>query len=75
MEKLGGGVAVLFGAGHGTSNSAVETPFHQDPDFAWLTGIVDEPDAVLVLAPAERNVREFLLLPARDVEAERWNSE
>jgi Xaa-Pro aminopeptidase len=30
---------------------------------------------VLVLAPAERTYREFLLLPSRDVETERWDVE
>ncbi|GAA3995889.1 Xaa-Pro peptidase family protein [Sphingomonas humi] len=75
MEKLGGGVALLFGAGKPSGISAVESPFTQNADFAWLTGIVDEPDAVLVLAPGERNVREYLFLPSRDPEVERWEIE
>lgn len=75
MAQLGGGVAVMFGAGQVRTNSAVEAPFYQDPDFAWLTGITDEPDAVLVLAPGERRVREMLLLQSRDPEAERWDHE
>lgn len=75
MAKLGGGIAVVFGASLGSSNSSVEVPFYQDPDFAWLTGITDEPDAVLVMAPSERTFRETLLLPSRNPEAERWNVE
>jgi Xaa-Pro aminopeptidase len=75
MARLSGGIAVVFGAGKVASNSAVEAPFYQDPDFAWLTGITDEPDAVLVLAPGERRVREMLLLQSRDPEAERWDHE
>lgn len=75
MAKLGGGIAVLFGAGPVTPAGAVEPPFYQDPDFAWLTGITDEPDAVLIMAPAERRIREILLLPSRNPEAERWNVE
>jgi Xaa-Pro aminopeptidase len=76
MAKLGGGVAVVFGASRGGSgNSAVEAPFFQDPDFAWLTGITDEPGAILVMAPGERLFRETLLLPSRNPEAERWDRE
>lgn len=75
MAKLGSGIAVVFGASLGSSNSSVEAPFYQDPDFAWLTGITDEPDAVLVMAPGERTFREILLLPSRNPEAERWNVE
>jgi Xaa-Pro aminopeptidase len=50
-------------------------PFVQDGDFAWLTGIVDEPGAVLLLAPTERLYREFLFLPSRNPETERWEVE
>ncbi|UUR07775.1 M24 family metallopeptidase [Sphingomonas glaciei] len=75
MAKLGGGIAVVFGAKRGGGDSPVEAPFFQDPDFAWLTGITDEPGAVLVLAPAERRFREYLLLPSRNPEAERWERE
>jgi Xaa-Pro aminopeptidase len=41
------------------------------PADPTLTGVV-EAGAVLVLAPKERTYREFLLLPNRDPEAERW---
>lgn len=75
MAKLGGGMAVVFGASQVATAGAVEPPFSQDPDFAWLTGITDEPDAVLVLVPGERDIREVLLLPSRNPEAERWNHE
>ncbi|UZW53989.1 Xaa-Pro aminopeptidase [Sphingobium sp. JS3065] len=75
MEVLKDGVAVVYGAGPVESSAAVAPPFVQDGDFAWLTGIVDEPGAILVMAPAERTVREWLLLPSRDAEAERWEVE
>ncbi|WP_150294875.1 aminopeptidase P family protein [Sphingobium estronivorans] len=75
MEMLKDGVAVVYGAGPVESNAAVAPPFVQDGDFAWLTGIVDEPGAILVMAPAERTIREWLLLPSRDPEAERWEVE
>ena len=45
--------------------------YRQGSDFYYLTGVV-EPGAALVLAPKERTYREFLLLPNRDPEAERW---
>ncbi|WP_327751994.1 Xaa-Pro aminopeptidase [Sphingobium sp. SJ10-10] len=75
MELLKDGVAVVYGAGPVESAAAVAPPFVQDGDFAWLTGIVDEPGAILVMAPAERTIKEWLLLPSRDPEAERWEVE
>lgn len=75
MATLKDGVAVIHGAGRDATSGPVSPPFFQNGDFAWLTGIVDEPGAVLVLAPAERTFREFLLLPTRDIEAERWDVE
>lgn len=75
MATLKDGVAVIHGAERDRTSGPVSPPFHQSGDFAWLTGIVDEPGAVLVLAPAERTYREFLLLPSRDVETERWDVE
>lgn len=75
MEMLKDGVAVVYGAGPVESSAAVAPPFVQDGDFAWLTGITDEPGAILVMAPAERTIREWLLLPSRDPESERWEVE
>jgi Xaa-Pro aminopeptidase len=75
MAQLKTGLAVIHGANPRPTGAAVEPPFMQDGDFAWLTGIMDEPGAILVLAPAEPVVREWLLLPSRDVEAERWGTE
>lgn len=75
MATLKDGVAVIHGARRDSTSGPVSPPFYQSGDFAWLTGIVDEPGAVLVLAPAERTYREFLLLPSRDIETERWDVE
>lgn len=75
MDMLKDGVAVVYGAGPVESSAAVAPPFVQDGDFAWLTGVVDEPGAILVLAPAERTIKEWLLLPSRDPEVERWEVE
>jgi Xaa-Pro aminopeptidase len=69
MKEFGEGVAVLFAKGHEDGDG-----YRQNSDFFFLTG-VNEPDAVLVLAPKERTYREFLFLPSRDPEAERWTGE
>jgi Xaa-Pro aminopeptidase len=69
MEQMGGGIAVL--QSRGEEDREV---FRQDADFHYLTG-VDEPGAVLVLAPAERTYRHFLFLTPGDPEAERWTGE
>ena len=75
MREMKTGLAVVYGADQIASNAPVGPAFHQDRDFAWLTGITDEPGAMLILAPGERDVREILLLPSRNPEAERWNVE
>jgi len=74
MNRLKTGVAVLYGADR-SPGGVVEAPFSQEGNFSWLTGVNDEPGAILVLAPMERTFREFLLLPSRDVESERWSAE
>jgi Xaa-Pro aminopeptidase len=75
MEAIKDGIAVIYGASSIETSAAVAPPFVQEGDFAWLTGIVDEPGAILVLAPAERTVKEFLFLPPRVPETERWDVE
>ncbi|HWA01775.1 MAG TPA: Xaa-Pro aminopeptidase [Caulobacterales bacterium] len=69
MSQMRGGVAVLYSA------DSIEDGAKQNPDFAYLTGIVDEAGAALVLAPEERTFRHFLFLKNRDVETERWDGE
>ena len=76
MAELKTGLAVIHGAtSFGAPDNTIAAPFTQNGDFAWLTGISDEPGAVLVLAPGEAVVKEFLFLPSRDVETERWEVE
>jgi Xaa-Pro aminopeptidase len=69
MDAMGEGVAVVYSEGQ-------EDGFGYRPsgDFFYLTG-VEDPDAVLVLAPKERTYREFLFLKTRDPEWERWVGE
>jgi Xaa-Pro aminopeptidase len=69
MKEMGEGVAVIYAEGEEDGDG-----FRQSSDFFYLTG-VPEAGAVLVLAPKERTYREFLLLPSRDPEAERWTGE
>src|SRR5437867_3856516 len=69
MKEMAEGVAVIYAEGEEDGDG-----FRQGSDFLYLTG-VPEAGAVLVLAPKERTYREFLLLPSRDPEAERWTGE
>jgi Xaa-Pro aminopeptidase len=71
MATLKDGISVVYGSDQVPDSG----PFVQDGDFAWLTGIVDEPGAVLLLAPTERLYREFLFLRSRNPETERWEVE
>src|SRR5947207_5503251 len=69
MKQMSEGVAVVFAEGREDGNG-----YRQSSDFYYLTGVQEE-GAVLVLATKERTYREFLLLPNRDPEAERWTGE
>ncbi len=69
MKRMGEGVAVLYG-----KSSGGEGEFEQDPNFYYLTG-VEEPGAILILAPKEHSRKEMLLLPPRNPEEERWTGE
>ena len=68
LDSLGDGTAILYSRG-----SEEETGYRADSDFWYLTGL-DEPGAILVLSPKEID-RDILLLPPRDIEAERWVGE
>ncbi|MBN1359747.1 MAG: aminopeptidase P family protein [Sedimentisphaerales bacterium] len=65
MRSLGEGIAVLYSQG-----SRTETGYRADANFWYLTG-VDEPGAMLVLAP-QQAIRQILLLPPRDLDRERY---
>lgn len=69
MRAMGSGVAVLYSA------SSIADGAKQNADFAYLTGIIDEAGAALVLAPQERTYREVLFLADRNPETERWDGE
>ncbi|MBC7449030.1 MAG: aminopeptidase P N-terminal domain-containing protein [Hymenobacteraceae bacterium] len=74
------GVAVLFAAPPRLLAADVDYPFHQDPDFYYLTGL-REPGAVLLLfadpqpSPAAGGppITEQLYVRSRDALDEQWN--
>lgn len=69
MKEMGEGVAVVYANGEEDGDG-----YRQGSDFLYLTGVLEQ-GGILVLAPKERTYREYLLLPSRDPEAERWTGE
>jgi len=69
-QKMGTGVGLVF-AGEEMAGER----FAVNPDFYYLTGLDDEPGAILILAPAETKRKEVLLLESRDPETELWEGE
>ncbi|MCI0531323.1 MAG: Xaa-Pro peptidase family protein [candidate division Zixibacteria bacterium] len=69
-QKMGTGVGLVF-AGEEMEGER----FAVNPDFCYLTGLDDEPGAILILAPAETKRKEVLLLKSRDPETELWEGE
>lgn len=65
LDSLESGVAVLYSRGKQS-----DAGYRADANFWYLTG-VDDPGAVLVLAPEEPE-QEQLFLATRDTDAERW---
>jgi len=72
IERLGGAPAVIPSARIVTRSADTEFAFRQDSDFFYLTGF-DEPDAVLVIAPAHPREHVVLFLRPRDRTSEIWN--
>ena len=70
-------MAVIFSGEEKVRSNDVFYPFHQDPNFFYLTGL-NEPDALLLLfkeplSLADDTVTEILFLPGKSVEYEKWN--
>jgi len=70
-SALGDAVAVIPSAPHATRNADTEYEFRQHSDFYYLTGL-NEPEAVLVIAPHKSGERDVLFLRPRDRMAEIW---
>lgn len=72
LTALKDAIGVVFAGG-------VASPLHDDfrphPHFEYLTGVVDEPDAILVLDPTSpvENRREMLFLRPLNPEIEKWD--
>ena len=75
MDRMKGGMAVVYGARTIDPSSTVAGVNRQNSDFFYLTGIADEAGAALILAPGERDFKEILFLASRDPEMERWEGE
>jgi Xaa-Pro aminopeptidase len=68
MSLLKKGVAVVASAGRGDPEDA------QDPNFLYLTGLANERDAAVLLAPENApDERETLYLAAARPERDRWS--
>lgn len=70
-------VALVFSGIEKVRSNDVNFPFHQDPDFYYLTGF-NEPDALLILfkEPYEIDndmVTEIIFVPGKSKEYEMWH--
>lgn len=75
QQRLENGLIVLFGNTESSGSEALRV-FRQESNFYYLTGL-DEPNAVLLLAPPDRQSaaqppREILFLPPSNRQEERW---
>jgi Xaa-Pro aminopeptidase len=68
---IGDAVAVIPSARHAVRNADTEYEYRQSSDFYYLTGF-DEPEALLVVAPAAETERYVLFLRPRDRTQEIW---
>lgn len=71
-KALKGAVGVVFA---GDAGGHLDEQWRPDPNFYYLTGVLDEPGACLVLDPGHPNPawRETLLLRPLDPEVEKWD--
>jgi Xaa-Pro aminopeptidase len=72
MKALGQSIAVVFA---GNDQGGHFSHFRAHPHFEWLTGIADEPGAMLLLDPGHpvTKRRVQLFLKPRDPEIEKWD--
>jgi Xaa-Pro aminopeptidase len=73
MDQIKDGVVVILG--NVEEDEGVEERYRQNNWMAYLTG-VRTPEAALLLVPqglaSQDGAREFLFIPPRDLQAERW---
>lgn len=72
LRRLDGAVGLVFA---GDVSSHLPGPWRPHPNFEYLTGIVDEPGAALLLEPRNPNParRAVLLLRPLNPEVEKWD--
>lgn len=73
MAQMKTGAAVVYGPAAVDLAATVAPVDRSGSDFFYLTGIKDQAGAALLLAPGERTYREFLFLPARNPDIERFD--
>ncbi|HEY0429867.1 MAG TPA: aminopeptidase P N-terminal domain-containing protein [Pyrinomonadaceae bacterium] len=72
IEQIGEDAVAIIPAAHETTRSYdTEHKFRQDSDFLYLTGF-PEPDAIAVIAPANKKNPFTLFVRPRDLEMETW---
>ncbi|MEY3219693.1 MAG: hypothetical protein RIT27_1050 [Pseudomonadota bacterium] len=72
MQAIGkNNIAILRSAPIAIAHNDVEYPYRQDSDFFYLTGL-NEPNAVAVFLPSQRNHKFILFVEPRDLEKEQW---
>jgi Xaa-Pro aminopeptidase len=72
IEAIGKDAVAIIPAAHEVTRSYdTEFKFHQDPDFYYLTGF-PEPDAIAVIAPANKKNPFTLFVRPRDPLMETW---
>ena len=75
MDRIEGGLGVVFAAQESIRNHDVHYPFRQDSNFRYLTGL-KEPDSILVLctrdATGKKKRRTVLFVRSKDSKQEMW---
>ena len=72
LKKIDGGLAVVFAAGEKRRNFDVHYPFRQDSNFRYLTGLHDEPEAILVLCSRHKDAESILFVRPKNPRLEMW---
>jgi Xaa-Pro aminopeptidase len=73
MKTAGeGAIIIVCAAPERLRNNDVFYPYRQDSDFLYLTGL-QEPEAMLVLIPGEKDGRSILFCREKDPKREMWD--
>jgi Xaa-Pro aminopeptidase len=72
MEKMDGGVALLFAATEKVRSNDTTFKFRQDSNFHYLTGF-PEPEAAMLLLPDHPDHQVVMFVRPRDRERETWD--